>query len=99
MLIYKETIFFPGNIYLFKLNNKNIEKQCDMSKVDMSKKDTRTMSIHPNTQFTSVWCLNLALILLLILLFLICTNGSSLKLMKNAFYFKLKALLILKIFT
>ena len=31
MLSYCETILFPVSIYLFKINNKNTRKQCEIS--------------------------------------------------------------------
>ena len=31
MLTYSETILFPVGIYLFKVNNKNTRKQCEIS--------------------------------------------------------------------
>ena len=31
MLIYCETILFPVSIYLFKFNNKNTRKRCEIS--------------------------------------------------------------------
>ena len=53
MLTYSETILFPVGIYLFKVNNKNTRKRCEIqAKLTTTKKDTKMTSIDMKTQLT-----------------------------------------------
>ena len=49
LLIYDEIILFPVGIDLFKLNNKNTRKRCEIC-LKLPKKDTRMITIDMNTQ-------------------------------------------------
>ena len=58
MLIYSETILFPVDIYLFKLNNKNARKQCEICP-KLRKKDVNWHEHTANRRRSGVFLFNL----------------------------------------